>query len=122
MYNGYFGGGHHSHSVAGDFTKLERIDSDHGRDGKMADDMASLALREGLRKRGWHLLSESWPSRHSGECWNRCWFAWCQAKQFVGQEIGDDVPGAAARLAASRQVASWASTSSVRWAKPSCDR
>jgi hypothetical protein len=92
MYNGYFGGEHHSHSVAHDLAKMERIGRDHarylallvvgfdGRDGKMADDMTALADREGLMKRGWHLLSESWPTRQSDECWNRCWLAWREAK------------------------------------------
>lgn len=92
MYNGYFHGDHHSHSVAGDFTKLEQIGSGHarylallvvgfdGQDGTMVNDMATLAERERLVERGWHLLSDSWMTRQSDECWIRCWFAWREAK------------------------------------------
>ena len=87
-YCGYLGGAHHSHSVAGDFTKLERIGRDHARyvallvigfdaaDGKMSADMATLAEGENLRQRGWHLLSDAWVTPQSPECWNRCWFGW----------------------------------------------
>jgi hypothetical protein len=88
MYDGYFGGEHHSHSVAGDFQKLELIGSDHaryvglllvgfdGQNAKMADDMDALAKREKLAARKWSLISDSWVTRHSPECWHRCWFAW----------------------------------------------
>jgi hypothetical protein len=92
FYNGYFGGKHHPHSVAGDFAKLERIGADHaryvallvvgfdGKDAKMSEDMTSLVEREGLVQRGWRLLSDTWPTRQSDECWHRCWFAWREAK------------------------------------------
>jgi len=92
MYNGYFHGQHKSHSVAGDFAKLERIGAAHaryvallvvgfdGQDAKMAEDMASLVEREGLVNRGWRLLADSWRTQQSEECWHRCWFAWRQAK------------------------------------------
>jgi hypothetical protein len=91
-YNGYLGGAHHSHSVAGDFTKLERIGRDHARyvallvvgfdgaDGKMSADMTALAQRENLEERGWHLLSDAWATPQSTECWNRCWFGWRETK------------------------------------------
>jgi hypothetical protein len=91
-YSGYLGGEHHSHSVAGDFTKLERIDRDHarfvallvvgfdGRDGQMVEDMAALAEREKLAHRGWHLLLDAWATTQSAECWNRCWFGWRKAQ------------------------------------------
>lgn len=91
-YSGYLGGAHHSHSVAGDFTKLERIGRDHARyaallvigfdaaDGKISEDMAALAERENLQQRGWHLLSDAWVTPQSAECWNRCWFGWRAAQ------------------------------------------
>jgi hypothetical protein len=91
-YNGYLTGAHHSHSVAGDFKKLERIGRDYGRyvallvigfdaaDGKMTADMAGLANSENLEHRGWHFLSDSWETPQSAECWNRCWFAWREAQ------------------------------------------
>ncbi|MFH1999833.1 MAG: hypothetical protein ABIK28_09140 [Planctomycetota bacterium] len=91
-YNGYLGGAYHSHSVAGDFTKLERIGRDHARyvallvigfdaaDGKMSADMAALAQRENLSQRRWHLLSDAWVTPQSSECWNRCWFGWREAQ------------------------------------------
>jgi hypothetical protein len=91
MYDGYFGGKHHSHSVAGDFAKLERITAKHARyvalllvgydsaDGNIEQDMSALAECEHLDKRGWHFLSDSWQTRQSSECWNRCWFAWREA-------------------------------------------
>jgi hypothetical protein len=87
-YEGYFTGRNHSHSVAGDFAKLERITSQHGRyvalilvgfdadDAQMDLDMAQLVESEGLEQRGWHLLSDSWVTSQSAECWHRCWFAW----------------------------------------------
>jgi hypothetical protein len=90
-YEGYMGGAHHSHSVAGDFAKLERIGRDHARyvallvigfdavDGKMTKDMAALAQRENLQQRGWHLLSDAWVTMQCGKCWNRCWFGWREA-------------------------------------------
>ena len=91
-YAGYLSGAHHSHSVAGDFTKLERIGRDHARyvallvvgfdaaDGKMSADMAALAEREKLQQRGWHLLSDAWVTPQSAECWNRGWFGWREAQ------------------------------------------
>ena len=90
-YNGYLGGAHHSHSVAGDFTKLERIGRDHARyvgllvvgfdsaDAKMSTDMTALAERENLERRGWHLLADAWETQQSVECWNCCWFSWREA-------------------------------------------
>lgn len=91
-YNGYLGGAHHSHSVAGDFTKLERIGRDHARyasllivgfdgsDAKMSEDVVALAEREKFEDRGWHLLSDPWVTPQSDECWNRCWFGWREAR------------------------------------------
>ena len=88
IYNGYFRGEHHSHSVAGDFKKLESIRLKHtryvallvvgfdGKDGKMSEDMVTLAEREQLDRRGWHLIEKSWQTKQSDECWIRCWFAW----------------------------------------------
>lgn len=88
LYSGYLGGAHHSHSAAGDFTKLERIGPAHGRyaallligydgaDGQMCADMASLAARENLQQRCWQLRSDMWATAQSPECWNRCWFGW----------------------------------------------
>lgn len=87
-YKGYFDGIHHSHSVAGDFSKLERIGSKDAkylalllvgfdaREGQMTKDMAELVRQERLVERGWHLSSDAWVNRHSAECWNRCWFGW----------------------------------------------
>jgi hypothetical protein len=83
-YDGYFGGAHHSHSVAGDFAKLERIGCEHARyvallvigfdadDNKMSADLAALAQRDNLNQRGWHFFSDSWMTPQSVKCWNRC--------------------------------------------------
>jgi hypothetical protein len=97
IYSGYLGGAHHSHSVCGDFRKLELIGSDYARyvalllvgfdraDGKMADDMAELMQREGLLERGWHLLIDAWPTKQSDECWHRCWFGWREVAPLMVQ-------------------------------------
>lgn len=88
MYNGYFGGDHHSHSVAGDFAKLERINATHARyaallivgfdlkDSQITPDVLALTKREQLAERGWRFMADSWPTQQSIECWHRCWFAW----------------------------------------------
>jgi hypothetical protein len=89
LYNGYFHGDkHHSHSVAGDFEKLEQLrppeaayaalliagfDAD---DGVMTDDMNGLAKNERLNERGWRVRSTAWPTKQSAACWHRCWFWW----------------------------------------------
>lgn len=93
IYETYLGGGHRSHSVAGDFKKLEAgLDLEDarysavllvgfdGKDAKMAADVATLVEREGLVQRGWHIVGMEWPTKQSGECWNRCWYAWRETR------------------------------------------
>ena len=90
MYEGYFFGNDHSHSVADDFIKLEQIGSMDGRYlallivgfdstiGKMSEDMKKLVENENLDDRGWHIVEKSWQTKQSAECWIRNWFAWRQ--------------------------------------------
>ena len=80
MYNGYFGGEHHTHSVAHDFKKLDnvpRADAAYvallivgfdASDGGMRDDMQRLATHERLSQRGWQYRSAEWSTKESEEC------------------------------------------------------